>query len=164
MQLFYFFIFVASINNSMSIKCCLCFSINRHEDFYLIWGKAPLVSTCLTEKTNMTGQEFSYCAESDTFHHMTIILELLISSIFILPSNTSTFISILILFQGFFICHIINYTGYNQKWNVGQIRSAQWTVQRIKKYIKVTPHKSIYIGKKEIKSKMCSRIKKSAKQ
>ncbi len=34
-------------------------------------------------------------------------------------------------FQGFFICHIINYTGYNQKWNVGQIRSAQWTVQNI---------------------------------
>ncbi len=33
--------------------------------------------------------------------------------------------------QGFFICHIINYTGYNQKWNVDQIRSAQWTVQRI---------------------------------
>ncbi len=28
-QLFYFFIFVASINNSMSIKCCLCFSIKR---------------------------------------------------------------------------------------------------------------------------------------
>ncbi len=23
------------------------------------------------------------------------------------------------LYQGFFICHIINYTGYNQKWNVG---------------------------------------------
>ncbi len=37
--------------------------------------------------------------------------------------------------QGFFICHIINYTGYNQKGNVGQIRSAQWTVQRIKKNI-----------------------------
>ncbi len=34
--------------------------------------------------------------------------------------------------QGFFICHMINYTGYNQKWNVDQIRSAQWTVQRIK--------------------------------
>ncbi len=34
--------------------------------------------------------------------------------------------------QGFFICHIINYTWYNQKWNVDQIRSAQWTVQRIK--------------------------------
>ncbi len=37
-------------------------------------------------------------------------------------------------------------------------------------YIKVTPHKSIYIyiyiyiGKKEIRSKMCNRIKKSAKQ
>ncbi len=40
--------------------------------------------------------------------------------------------------QGFFICHMINYTGYNQKWNVVQIRSAQWTVQRIKK-------KKIYI-------------------
>ncbi len=24
--------------------------------------------------------------------------------------------------QGFFICHIINYTGYNQKWNVNKIR------------------------------------------
>ncbi len=34
--------------------------------------------------------------------------------------------------QGSFICHMINYTGYNQKWNVDQIRSAQWTVQRIK--------------------------------
>ncbi len=68
-------------------------------------------------------------------------------------------------FQGFFICHIINYTGYNQKWNVDQIRSAQWTVQNNTNYIKVTPHKSIYIGKKrEIKSKMCNRIKKSAKQ
>ncbi len=39
-----------------------------------------------------------------------------------------------------------------------------------KNYIKVTPHKSIYIYiyiyrlKKEIKSKMCNRIKKSAKQ
>ncbi len=34
-----------------------------------------------------------------------------------------------------------------------------------KNYIKVTPHKSIYIyiGKKK-KSKMCNRIKKSAKQ
>ncbi len=34
-------------------------------------------------------------------------------------------------------------------------------------YIKVTPHKSIYIYiyvKKEIKSKMCNRIKKSAKR
>ncbi len=40
--------------------------------------------------------------------------------------------------QGFFICHMINYTGYNQKWNVVQIRSAQCTVQRIKK-------KKIYI-------------------
>ncbi len=68
--------------------------------------------------------------------------------------------------QGFFIRHIINYTGYNQKWNVNQIRSAQWTVQKNKNknYIKVTQHKSIYIGKKrEIKSKMCNRIK-SAKQ
>ncbi len=34
--------------------------------------------------------------------------------------------------QGFFICHIINYTGYNQKWNVNQIRSTQWTVQKNK--------------------------------
>ncbi len=34
--------------------------------------------------------------------------------------------------QGFFIRHIINYTGYNQKWNVNQIRSAQWTVQKNK--------------------------------
>ncbi len=62
-------------------------------------------------------------------------------------------------FQGFFICHMINYTGYNQKWNVGQIRSAQWTVQRIKKKIKIKKlYKSnttqehiyiyIYIGKK----------------
>ncbi len=39
-----------------------------------------------------------------------------------------------------------------------------------KNYIRVTPHKSIYIyiyiyiGKKELKSKMCNRIKKSAKQ
>ncbi len=40
-----------------------------------------------------------------------------------------------------------------------------------KNYIKVTPHKSIHIYiyiyiyvKKEIKSKMCNRIKKSAKQ
>ncbi len=47
--------------------------------------------------------------------------------------------------QGFFICHMINYTGYNQKWNVGQIRSAQWTVQRIKKIknkIKIKLYKS----------------------
>ncbi len=35
--------------------------------------------------------------------------------------------------QGFFIRHIINYTGYNQKLNVNQIRSAQWTVQKNKK-------------------------------
>ncbi len=45
--------------------------------------------------------------------------------------------------QGFFICHMINYTGYNQKWNVGQIRSAQWTVQRIKK-IKKKKKKKLY--------------------
>ncbi len=32
-----------------------------------------------------------------------------------------------------------------------------------KNYIKVTPHKSIYIGKKEIKSKMCNRIKPMSK-
>ncbi len=29
--------------------------------------------------------------------------------------------------QGFFICHMINYTGYNQKWNVGQIRKCRST-------------------------------------
>ncbi len=34
--------------------------------------------------------------------------------------------------QGLFIRHIINYTGYNQKRNVNQIRSAQWTVQKNK--------------------------------
>ncbi len=34
--------------------------------------------------------------------------------------------------QGFFIRHILNYTGYNQKWNVNQVRSAQWTVQKNK--------------------------------
>ncbi len=76
-----FFIIVASINNSMSIKCCLCFSMKQTwgllSDMSKMWGKAPLVSTCLTEKTNMTGQEFSHCAESDTRHHMIIILELL---------------------------------------------------------------------------------------
>ncbi len=61
--------------------------------------------------------------------------------------------------QGFFIRHIINYTGYNQKLNVNQIRSAQWTVQKNTNDIKVTQHKSIYIGKKrEIKSKMCNRM------
>ncbi len=47
-QLFYFFIFVASINNSMSIKCCLCFSIKQTwgllSDMSKMWGKAPLVS------------------------------------------------------------------------------------------------------------------------
>ncbi len=32
--------------------------------------------------------------------------------------------------QGLFIRHILNYTGYNQKWNVNQVRSAQWTVQK----------------------------------
>ncbi len=55
--------------------------------------------------------------------------------------------------QGFFIRHIINYTGYNQKWNVNQIRSAQWTVQKNKNKndIKVTQHKSKYIGKKRNK-------------
>ncbi len=41
--------------------------------------------------------------------------------------------------------------GYNQKWNVNQIRSAQWTVQKNKNKnnIKVTQHKSIIYGKKE---------------
>ncbi len=34
--------------------------------------------------------------------------------------------------QGLFIHHILNYTGYNQKWNVNQIRSAQWTVPKKK--------------------------------
>ncbi len=32
--------------------------------------------------------------------------------------------------QGLFIRHIINYTGYNQKLKVNQVRSAQWTVQK----------------------------------
>ncbi len=32
--------------------------------------------------------------------------------------------------QGLFIRHILNYTGYNQKLNVNQVRSAQWTVQK----------------------------------
>ncbi len=34
--------------------------------------------------------------------------------------------------QGLFIRHKLNYTGYNQKWNVNQVRSAQWTVQKKK--------------------------------
>ncbi len=58
-------------------------------------------------------------------------------ALFILPEILMCVSSILLLssrfkVQGFFICHMINYTGYNQKWNVGQIRSAQWTVQRKK--------------------------------
>ncbi len=67
--------------------------------------------------------------------------------------------------QGFFICHIINYTGYNQKWNVNQIRSAQWTVQKNKNknYIKVTQeHIYIYIYiyiEREINSKKCKTIR-----
>ncbi len=32
--------------------------------------------------------------------------------------------------QGFFICHIINYTGYNQKWNVNKPGPFSWTVQK----------------------------------
>ncbi len=52
--------------------------------------------------------------------------------------------------QGFFICHMINYTGYNQKWNVHQIRSAQWTVQKNKKwYESNTTQEHIYGKKKE---------------
>ncbi len=89
-QLFYFFIFVASINNSMSIKCCLCFSIKQTRGLLSDLRES---SSCLDMShwiKNMTGQEFSYCAESDTCHHMTIILELLFSSIFIWPSNTSS--------------------------------------------------------------------------
>ncbi len=52
--------------------------------------------------------------------------------------------------QDFFICHIINYTEYNQKWNENQIRSTQWTVQNNKNtnYIKLTQHQSIYMVKK----------------
>ncbi len=34
--------------------------------------------------------------------------------------------------QGLFIPHILNYTGYNQKLNVNQVRSTQWTVQKNK--------------------------------
>ncbi len=60
--------------------------------------------------------------------------------------NTLHFISGKVLkVQGLFIRHILNYTGYNQKWNVNQDRSAQWTVQKNKNVIKVTQHKSIYI-------------------
>ncbi len=33
--------------------------------------------------------------------------------------------------QGFFIGHILNYTEYNQQWNVSQVRSTQWTVQNM---------------------------------
>ncbi len=46
-----------------------------------------------------------------------------------------TTVSAYIKVQGLFIRHIINYTGYNQKWNVNQIRSTQWTVQKNKKNI-----------------------------
>ncbi len=53
------------------------------------------------------------------------------------------FLTFKVKVQGFFICHMINYTGYNQKWNVVQIRSAQWTVQRIKK------KENIYIKNKQ---------------
>ncbi len=69
--------------------------------------------------------------------------------------------------QGLFICIfvytkirlfiriILNYTGYNQKWNVNQVRSAQWTVQNFFFFIKVTQHKSIHIniGKKNNNTK-----------
>ncbi len=90
---------------------------------------------------------------------------------FIIYSHRKQLFEIVIIFytfsskvQGFFIRHMINYTG---KWNVNQIRSAQWTVQKNKNknYIKVTTQEHIYIyGKKrEIKSKMCNRIK-SAQQ
>ncbi len=53
--------------------------------------------------------------------------------------------------QGFFICHIINYTGYNQKWNVIKSGPLSGQCKRIKNknYIKVTQHKSIYMVKKE---------------
>ncbi len=70
----------------------------------------------------------------------------------VLPLKRLSSSSGVIKVQGFFICHIINYTGYNQKWNVNQIRSAQWTVQKNKNknYIKVTQHKSIY-GKIRVK-------------
>ncbi len=67
--------------------------------------------------------------------------------------------------QGLFIRHILNYTGYNQKRNVNEVRSAQWTVQKNKYLNKgntTQEHIYINIGKKrrEIKSKMCNRIKK----
>ncbi len=41
--------------------------------------------------------------------------------------------------QGFFICHIINYTGYNQKWNVIKSGPLSGQCRRIKtnNYIKV---------------------------
>ncbi len=50
-----------------------------------------------------------------------------------------------------FICHIINYTGYNQKWNVIKSGPLSGQCKRIKNtnYIKVTQHKSIYMVKKE---------------
>ncbi len=79
-------------------------------------------------------------------------------SIWIVSCKSCAFMSSIGKFkvQGFFICHMINYTGYNQKWNVGQIRSAQWTVQRIKKnkktlYKSNTTQEHIYIGKKRTK-------------
>ncbi len=47
--------------------------------------------------------------------------------------------------QGFFICHIINDTGYNQKWNVIKSGPLSGQCKRIKNknYIKVTQHNSI---------------------
>ncbi len=44
--------------------------------------------------------------------------------------------SIIIKVQGFFICHIINYTGYNQKWNVKRHRTFH--------LIKLTSYHTVY--------------------
>ncbi len=54
------------------------------------------------------------------------------------------------VFQGFFICHIINYTGYNQKWNVIESGPLSGQCKRIKKelYKSNTTQEHIY-GKKE---------------
>ncbi len=62
-----------------------------------------------------------FCGNSDTFFPSRFIEEQHLFQIYIFITNvfTDTFLfNASMQGQGFFICHMINYTGYNQKWNV----------------------------------------------
>ncbi len=90
----------------MSIKCCLCFSIKQTwgtlSDMSKMWGKALLSRHVSLNNKHDWARIFILCwiwHMSPYDHHP----RLLISSIFIWPSNTSSLVSFLILFYSLLV-------------------------------------------------------------